>query len=66
MSVILNFVTKKPKQKIETWRLVPIYGNKYFRIFFIKWSDKGKVAYSVSKLKNKGAVKSNILISFIS
>ena len=23
-----NFVSKKPKQKIETWRLVPIYGNK--------------------------------------
>ena len=28
-----NFVTKKPKQKIETWRLVPIYGNKYLQNF---------------------------------
>ena len=37
-----------------------------FDFFFVKWSDKGKVAYSVSKLKNKGTVKSNILISFIS
>ena len=24
-----NFVTKNPKQKIETWRLVPMNENKY-------------------------------------
>ena len=28
-----NFVTKKPKQKIETWRLVPMYGNKCLQNF---------------------------------
>ena len=33
-------------------------------IFPVKWSDKGNVAYGVSKLKTQGTVKSNILISF--
>ena len=30
------------------------------RIFLIKWGDKGKVAYDVSKLKTQGSMKSNI------
>ena len=30
------------------------------RIFLIKWGDKGKVAYGVSKLKTQGSMKSNI------
>ena len=33
------------------------------RIFLVKRSDKGKVAYGVSKLKIQGTVRSNILIA---
>ena len=36
------------------------------RIFLDKWSDKGKVAYGVSKLNTHCSVKSNILISSMS
>ena len=36
------------------------------RIYLVKWRDKGKVAYGVSKLKTQGTVKSNIVISIIS
>ena len=36
------------------------------RVFLVKWSDNGKVAYGVSKLKTQDTVKSNILTSFIS
>ena len=35
------------------------------RMFFAKWSDKGKVAYGVSKLRPKSTVKSNIIICVI-
>ena len=57
-----NFVTKKPKPKIETRRLVPIYGNKCLLNFSCQRTDKGKVVYGVSKLRTQGTVKSNILI----
>ena len=33
--------------------------------FPVKWSDKGKAACGVSKLKTQGTVKSNILIYII-
>ena len=36
-----NFVTKKPKQKIETWRLVPTYGNKYLQNLSCKMGRQG-------------------------
>ena len=36
------------------------------RIFLVKWGDKGKVAYGVSKLRTHGAVKSNIFKSILS
>ena len=36
-----KFVTKRPKQKIETWRLVPIYGNKYLQNFSCQMKRQG-------------------------
>ena len=36
-----NFVTKKPKQKTETWRLVPIYGNKCLQNFSCQMKRQG-------------------------
>ena len=36
-----NFVTKKPEQKTETWRLVPIYGNKCLQNFSCQMKRQG-------------------------
>ena len=36
-----NFVTKKPKQKIETSRLVPTYRNKYLQNYYGQMMGQG-------------------------
>ena len=46
-----NFVTKKPKQKIETW-FVPTYGNKCLRNFSCQMKRQGKGSLRCFKTKD--------------
>ena len=47
-----NFVTKKTKQKTETWRLVPIYNNKYLQNFSCPMKRQGQGSLRCFKTKN--------------
>ena len=46
-----NFITKKPKQKIETW-LVPIYGNECLQNFPCQMKRQGKGTLRCFKTKD--------------
>ena len=65
-----NFVTKNSKQKIETWRLVPMNGNKYLQNFScqITRQEYGKLRCFKTKDSRHSKIKYsyiNYIINFI-
>ena len=65
-----NFVTKKPKQNVETW-LVPIYGNKCLQNFSCQMKQQGQGSPKCFKTKDSRHSKTKytyiiyIITSFI-
>ena len=65
-----NFVTKKPKQNVETW-LVPIYGNKCLQNFSCQMRQQGQGSPKCFKTKDSRHSKTKytyiiyIITSFI-